>query len=89
MNLYVSNLSDEVSAAEFRQAFEAFGRVESLSISKDKLTGRSRGFGFAEMPITAEAQAAITGLHGKTLKGRKLTVNAARPRAADRRGGRR
>jgi len=80
MNIYVGNLPRETSEEELRQAFEAFGSVASASIIKDKFSGQSRGFGFVEMPSKEEAQAAITGLNGKTFMGRNLNVNEARPR---------
>ncbi len=86
MNIYVGNLSHEVTEEDVRQAFEAFGQVESAAIIKDKFTGESRGFGFVEMPAKAEAQAAIDGLNDTELKGRVLNVNEARPRE-DRKGG--
>jgi len=90
MNIYVGNLSREASEEDLRQAFEAFGRVESANLIKDKFSGESKGFGFVEMPSKAEAQAAIDGLNGKELKGRNLVVNEARPRTEGRRdrGGR-
>jgi RNA recognition motif-containing protein len=69
-----------MSEAELREAFQAFGEVTSASIIKDKFTGESRGFGFVEMPNKAEADAAISGLNGKDLKGRAINVNEARPR---------
>jgi RNA recognition motif-containing protein len=87
MNIYVGNLSSEVTRADLKQAFEAFGRVISTKIIEDKYTGVSRGFGFVEMPTKSEAEAAIAGLTGKALEGRTLTVNEARPRSDDRRGG--
>ncbi len=86
MNIYVGNLSFEVSEDDLRQAFEAFGAVESASVVMDKFSGRSRGFGFVEMSTSDEANAAISGLDGSDLKGRNLKVNEARPRD-DRRGG--
>jgi len=86
MNIYVGNLSRQVSEEDLRQAFEAFGQVASTTIIKDKFSGESRGFGFVEMPARSEAQAAIAGLNGQELKGRTLTVNEARPRP-ERRGG--
>ena len=86
MNIYVGNLSHEVTEEDLRQAFEAFGQVESAAIIKDKFTGESRGFGFVEMPAKAEAQAAIADMNEKELKGRVLNVNEARPRE-DRKGG--
>jgi RNA recognition motif-containing protein len=71
-----------------KEAFEAFGEVTSAKIIKDKFTGDSRGFGFVEMSNNTEAQAAISGLDGKDLKGSALRVNEARPRRDDRgRGG--
>ncbi len=80
MNIYVGNLSREVSDQDLRAAFEAFGEVKSATIIKDKFTGQSRGFGFVEMPAQAEAQAAISNLNGNDFKGQKLNVNEARPR---------
>ncbi|MBI3243539.1 MAG: RNA-binding protein [Chloroflexi bacterium] len=80
MNLYVGNLSRQATEDELREAFGAFGQVTSASIIKDKFSGESRGFAFVEMPNSAEAQAAITGMNGKEFKGRNLTVNEARPR---------
>ena len=80
MNIYVGNLSFDVSGENLRQAFEAFGQVSSASIVKDKYSGQPRGFGFVEMPNQAEAQAAIQNLNGKELLGRPLNVNEARPR---------
>jgi cold-inducible RNA-binding protein len=87
MNIYVGNLSFDVTDEDLRTAFEAFGRVTSANLIKDKYSGQSRGFGFVEMPDKAEAQSAITGLNGKELKGRALNVNEARPRTESRRGG--
>ena len=87
MKIYVGNLSFDVTEEELRTEFVAFGKVESVSIIKDKYSGRAKGFAFVEMPSVSEGQAAITGLNGKTLKDRSLTVNAARPRSDDRGGG--
>ena len=87
MNIYVGNLSREVTEEDLRKAFEAFGQVASATIIKDKYSGQSRGFGFVEMSAKAEAQSAITGLNGKELKGRMLNVNEARPRSESGRGG--
>jgi RNA recognition motif-containing protein len=84
MNIFVGNLSFDTTEAELRAAFEAFGAVASVSILTDRESGQPRGFGFVEMPATAEAQAAISGLHGKDLRGRPLTVNEARPRSGSR-----
>jgi RNA recognition motif-containing protein len=87
MNIFVGNLSRQVTEQELQQAFEAFGRVESATIIKDKFSGESRGFGFVEMPTKSEAQSAIAGLNGTELKGRQLNVNEARPRSENRRRG--
>ncbi len=87
MNIYVGNMSRNVSEEDLREAFEAFGQVTSVNIIKDKFTGEPRGFGFVEMQGKAEAQAAIDGMNGKELKGRTLNVNEARPRAEGGRGG--
>ena len=87
MNIYVGNLPREATEDDLRQAFEAFGQVTSAKIITDKFTGDSRGFGFVEMSNSTEAQAALTGLDGKDLKGRTLRVNEARPRTEGGRGG--
>ena len=87
MNIYVGSLSYEVTEEDLKEAFEAFGQVESVSIIKDKYSGQSKGFGFVEMPAKAEAQPAINDLNGKQLKGRTLNVNEARPRTETRGGG--
>jgi RNA recognition motif-containing protein len=88
MNIYVGNLANEVTEEDLKQAFDAFGKVESVNIIKDKYTNRSKGFGFVEMASKAEGQSAIDGLNGKELKGKAVTVNEARPRTESRgRGG--
>jgi len=87
MNIYVGNLSRDVTEDDLRQAFEAFGQVESANIVKDRFSGESRGFGFVQMPSKNEAQSAIDGLNGKDLMGRTVNVNEARPKTANRRGG--
>jgi RNA recognition motif-containing protein len=81
MRLYVGNLHFQVTDEELRSAFSAYGRVTSATVVIDRDTGRSRGFGFVEMPNRAEAEAAIRGLHGSRLRDRVLTVNEARERA--------
>jgi RNA recognition motif-containing protein len=86
MNIFIGNLSYNVTEGDLRQAFEAFGQVASATVIKDKLSGRSKGFGFVEMPEQAEAQSAIEVLNGKALKGRTITVNEARAHADNRRG---
>ena len=89
MKIYVGNLSYEVTEEDLRLALEQFGQVESVTIIKDKHSGRSKGFGFVEMSSKAEGQSVIDGLNGKELKGRTLNVNEARPRTESRgsRGG--
>jgi RNA recognition motif-containing protein len=89
MNIFVGNLARDVTDTDLREAFSAFGQVASATVIRDKFSGESRGFGFVDMPATAEAQSAITGLHGTALKGQALNVNEARPRADDRGRGRR
>ena len=85
MQIFVSNLAFTTTEYELSQLFEPYGLVESARIITDRDTGRSRGFGFVEMPDATEAQAAIDGLNGTALGGRTLTVNEARPR--EHRGG--
>jgi len=87
VNIYVGNLSREVTEDELRKAFEAFGQVTSINIIKDRYSGESRGFGFIEMATKSEAQAAINGLNGTSLGERTLSVSEARPRTEG--GGRR
>jgi RNA recognition motif-containing protein len=87
VNIYIGNLSREVTEDELRKAFEAFGQVTTVNIIKDRYSGESRGFGFVEMPTKTEAQAAINGLNGTSLKERTLSVSEARPRPEG--GGRR
>jgi RNA recognition motif-containing protein len=79
MNIYVGNLSYDVSEENLRQAFESFGQVSSATIIKDKYSGQSRGFGFVEMLEQAQAQEAIKNLNGKELLGKQMSVNEARP----------
>ena len=75
MNIYVGNLSFNVTESDLREAFQAFGTVEKAAIITDKGTGQSRGFGFVEMPNREEATKAVGALNGKDLKGRALKVN--------------
>ncbi len=95
MNIFIGNLSRDVTESELRAAFEPFGTISSVNIIKDKFNGVSKGFAFVEMPVKAEAEAAIAGLHRTPLKGQSLDVTEARPREARRpghggnRGGRR
>ncbi len=87
MNIYVGNVSREATADDLREAFEAFGTVESSHIVKDRFTGESRGFGFIEMTSDDEAQAAIDEMNEKDFMGRPLNVSEARPRRDRRNGG--
>lgn len=85
MNIYVGNLSYDTVEATLRGAFAEYGEVSTVSVIMDNQTGRSRGFGFVEMPAAAEARAAIAALNGTEIDGRSVTVNEARPR--EERGG--
>lgn len=87
MNIYCGNLSWSLTQEELQDTFEEFGTVTSAVILMDRDTGRSRGFGFVEMPNETEAQAAIDALNGADLAGRPMTVNEARPRDNNRGGG--
>ncbi len=87
MNIYVGNLPWDLTEDDLREAFAAFGEVESAKIVTDKFSGRSRGFGFVEMPTKEEGTAAISGLNEKDLKGRSIKVNEARPRTENLRPG--
>ena len=78
--LFVGNLSFNTTEAQLRDAFSAFGVVAEINLMMDRETGRPRGFGFITMSSEAEAQAAISGMSGKSVDGRDLTVNIARPR---------
>jgi RNA recognition motif-containing protein len=80
MNIYVGNLSYGMCEGELSVAFSAYGEVSSVKILMDRETGRSRGFGFVEMPNQGEAESAVAQLNGKDLGGRSLRVNEARPR---------
>jgi len=86
MNIYVGNLSSDVTGDDLRQAFGAFGQVESANVITDKFSGDSRGFGFVEMPSKDEATAALAGMNGKDIKGKAVSVNEAKPKT-DRGGG--
>jgi RNA recognition motif-containing protein len=80
MNIYVSNIPYTTTEDELRDAFAQFGNVSSARIIKDKLTGKSRGFGFVEMGNDDEAKAALDGMNGAELSGRKVNAREARPR---------
>lgn len=87
MNIFVGNLSRDVSDDDLRNLFANYGQVKSAKVIRDMFSQESKGFGFVEMPGLAEAQKAISELNTKDVKGKKLTVNEARPRTNDRRGG--
>ena len=85
MRIYVGGLSYSVDSNRLREMFAAEGTVTEANVVEDRYSGQSKGFGFVEMPDGAEAQAAIAKLNGRTIDGRALTVNEARPR--EERGG--
>lgn len=85
--LYVGNISFNTSDRDLQDAFDEFGTALEVHLVTDRATGRPRGFGFVTMSTEEEAQAAIEGLNGKTVDGRALTVNIARPREDRPRGG--
>jgi len=89
MNIFVGNLSKEVTDEELQNLFSEYGNIRSVKVIRDLFSGESKGFGFIEMPGQAEAQKAITELNAKELKGKKIVVNEARPRNDNRRGGNR
>jgi len=86
MNIYVGNLSFEVTEDDLRSAFEDFGSVDSVRLITDKYTGRSKGFAFVEMTDNDEAKAAMSELNDKEFMGRTIKVNEARPRTEGGRG---
>jgi RNA recognition motif-containing protein len=87
MRIYVGNLPYSVTDEDLREVFGEYGEVASAEVIKDKFSGQSKGFGFVDMPNNSEADAAIKELNEAVIKGRKLTVNEARPRAERPRGG--
>ncbi|MGQ4807526.1 hypothetical protein NKDENANG_00878 [Candidatus Entotheonellaceae bacterium PAL068K] len=80
LNIFVGNIPFSVTDDDLRRLFEEYGVVDRTTVITDRETGRSRGFGFVEMPNADEAQTAIAELHGSEMRGRTLTVNQARPR---------
>ncbi len=80
MNIYVGNLAYDITEDELQAMFAEFGEVSSVSIITDKFTGRSKGFGFVEMPTESEGEEAIKSLDGNSVKGRDIKVNKARPK---------
>lgn len=87
MRIYVGNLPYSVTDDDLRDLFAEFGELASAEVIKDKFSGQSKGFGFVDMPSNSDADAAIKALNESDMKGRKLTVNEARPRAERPRGG--
>jgi RNA recognition motif-containing protein len=87
MNIYVGNLSYDTTEADLRAAFSAHGEVDSVRLITDRDSGRSKGFGFVEMPDEGGARAAIDALNGTEMQGRTIKVNEARPREDRPRGG--
>ncbi|MGD2083660.1 MAG: RNA-binding protein [Chromatiales bacterium] len=79
-SIYVGNLPYQLEEEELRETFSGFGEVTSAKIVMDRDTGKPKGFGFVEMAVDEEAEAAIEGLDGSDLKGRSIRVNKARPR---------
>jgi len=86
MNIYVGNLSFDVTEGDLKELFASFGEVTEVRLIMDKFSGKSKGFGFIEMPSKEEAEIAMEGLNGKDVKGRAMTANEAKPKA-DRGGG--
>ncbi|MDD5150907.1 MAG: RNA-binding protein [Flavobacterium sp.] len=80
MNIFVGSLPFSIEEADLRESFEAYGAVDSVKIITDKFTGRSKGFGFVEMPNDEEAQKAIDELNGATVQGRAIVVNKSEPK---------
>lgn len=79
MNIYIGNLSNNTTAEALKAMFDAFGQVETVKIITDRFSGRSKGFGFVEMPSNSEADQAIKALNGKQLDGSNIKVNPADP----------
>lgn len=79
MNIYVGNLSHHTTVDSLKTIFEAFGEVETVKVINDRFTGRSKGFGFVEMPSNSEADKAIKELNGKLVDGNNIKVNPADP----------
>jgi RNA recognition motif-containing protein len=90
MNIYVANINFKATNEDLKQVFEAYGEVSSARIIMDKMSGRSRGFGFVEMPNDDHAREAIEKLNGYVMMDKTLSVNEARPKTEDNnRGGNR
>ena len=87
MKIYVGNLAFDVTEDEIAAEFGTYGKVDSVAIPADRISGRPRGFAFVEMVSKSEAEAAIAGLNGKTMRDRAIVVNESRPRTDNRGGG--
>ena len=87
MNIFVGNLSKDVTDEDLQNLFSEYGNVKSVKVIRDLFSGESKGFGFIEMPGQAEAQKAMTELNTVDLKGKKIVVNEARPKTDRRSGG--
>lgn len=83
MNIFVGNLASDVQEEDLNNLFAEYGQVKEVKIIRDLFTQQSKGFAFVEMPGLADAQKAINGLNTKDIKGKKITVNEARPRRDD------
>jgi cold-inducible RNA-binding protein len=86
MKIYVGNLSYDATEDELAAEFGTFGKVDSVTIPADRISGRPKGFAFVEMASNTEAEAAITGLNGRVFKDRTIVVNESRPRTENRSG---
>ncbi|MGA9293684.1 MAG: RNA-binding protein [Ignavibacteriaceae bacterium] len=87
MNIFIGNLSKDVTEDDLQDLFSEYGTVRNVKVIKDLFSGESKGFGFLEMPGQAEAQKAMSELNTRELKGKKIAVNEARPRTDKRRPG--
>jgi hypothetical protein len=83
VEIYVGNLSYDMTEAQLRQAFEKYGAVKSARIIENRYNKKSKGFGFVEMPVRSEAEAAVKALHDKEVMGRKMRVNEAKNKTRD------
>lgn len=84
MNIFVGNLTNDVTEEDLTNLFSEYGQVKEVKIIRDMFTQQTKGFGFVEMPGLAEAQKAINGINTKEFKGKKLVVNEARPKTDSR-----